>query len=872
MLSTRERRSTSAVSYTESEKAELRAHLNELQSTLAIKNGATSQAIQIIVEQSHLIRQSFSENANPSRIKDAFRNLGGFHILLDLFRLSLTVSESDETREDLSGLLHSLLGLLTASLQDHWGNRKYFRTRFERGGWIVIYQILKKLLRQYESQGKDLKQVLERLFGYLLACGVEDESVGELFLKLGRQVDPQKTRIAEYQEEEITDTIESIVQADLGAHFSLVNPEVVGVLFDLWSDAIRAPSQAADGVSLFTPTVLRFIAKSATHNLVAIHETGLLSNILPLLVDSTLCSAHHRVLQSLAIILLELGVGNINDAYFLYQNARSSQIVAETLSHGIERSCSPSYIHFDLTLHGFSSVELPDIGRTFPPPANSPGYTLSIWLQVVHFDLNSHTTLFGAFDSSQTCFVLVYLEKDTKNLILQTSVTSSRPSVRFKSFAFEASKWYHVCIVHRRPKATSSSRASLFVNGEFVEQVKAHYPSPPPVSQSAISNDLRSSGRKHNAVQTFFGTPQDLATNLEPGLVLTQWRLASACLFEDALSDDLIAVYKELGPRYHGNYQDCLGSFQTYEASAALNLRNETLHPGKEEKSDIVAAIRSKASDLLPESKFLLNISPAMVLDENDGNNIDETELAKSLSRTAARNLRHATRGGRKGIAVNGAISSINDALLHPNGLALLTGNPSVVVPQSLDDATWRVGGCGPIGLSLVEAAQSHEDIIRALQILFATVKNSWRNSEAMERENGFGILSSLLTSKLCGPDDTLKEITTKTDSRAFQDHETLSFNVLSLVLEFVGYERESPENSVINNPLAYRILLVDLDVWRSSSPKVQQLYYEQFTTFSVGSKHHLFNSKRLGRMRELNRSYVKGLIIDQSQVSLKNG
>ena len=855
MPSTRERRSTSAVSYTESEATELRGHLNELKLTLRelpADDSVISSTIQTITERSHFIRQSFLENPNPNHIRDAFRNLGGFQILLDLFRFSPTVSRLESTREDLLGFFNSLLGLLTASLQDHWGNCKYFRTRIERGGWAVISQTIEELLEQYESHAEDLRPIRERLFGYLLGCGIEDESVSELFLKLGRHLDPQETHLSHHRNGDVADTIESVVKADLGSQFSIPNPEIVCMLFDLWSGSIRTPNQVADAVSLFTPAVIRSVARSSTRNLVAIHEVGLLSKILPLLNDPLLRPVHLQEIQSLAVILLDLGVGNINDAYFLYKNAASSQVVAKTLRQGLGSACSPPYIHFDLTLHGFSCVELPDIGRTFPPPATSPGYTLSMWLQIVHFDPNSHTTLFGALDPTQTCFVLVYLEKDSKNLILQTSVTSSRPSVRFKSFVFEASKWYHVCIVHRRPKATSSSRASLFIDGEFVEQAKSHYPSPPPVSQNSTNKDLRSPVRKNNAVQTFLGTPQDLAANLGPELDLTRWRLASACLFNDALSDDLIAVYKELGPRYHGNYQDCLGSFQTYKASAALNLRNETLHPGKEEKSDIVAAIRSKAGDLLPESKFLFNISPVMVFDDNDRNNIDEIEMAKSLSKAAARNLRYQTRGGRKAVAVNGALSSINEALTQTHGLALLTGDPSVVVPQSLDDAAWRIGGCGPIGLSLVEAARSDEDIIRALEILFATVKNSWRNSEAMERENGFGILATLLTTKLSKSEETLNHRANGVEKVASHDLDSLSFNILLLILDFVGFERANPENSVINNPLAYRILLVDLDIWRSSSPEVQQLYYEQLTTFSVGSKHHLFNSKRLGRMRQL--------------------
>ena len=75
---------------------------------------------------------------------------------------------------------------------------------------------------------------------------------------------------------------------------------------------------------------------------------------------------------------------------------------------------------------------------------------------------------------------------------------------------------------------------------------------------------------------------------------------------------------------------------------------------------------------------------------------------------------------------------------------------------------------------------------------------------------------------------------------------------LLSLVLSFVGYNHADPIESFIVNPLAYRILLIDPDFWRKSAPMIQELYYKQFVTFAVNSKHHQFNSRRLLRMRTL--------------------
>lgn len=644
-------------------------------------------------------------------------------------------------------------------------------------------------------------------------------------------------------------------------HSTLVsNPEAMVTLLELWWVLEKTPAgsgQSADfSVSACiskVPQIINHLAALSTHNLVALHGTTLLRTVLSYLLNPFNDSSTSD-LYNLALTLLDLGVSSLDDAHLLFRNAGSSSMIASLLIQALRMSKCPPYFHFDLFLHGYSSIELPRLGSEFPPASSSLGYTIILRFYVAKFDPSVHTTLFGALDSSQTCFVLVYLEKDTHNLILQTSVTSSKPSVRFKSIAFQEGRWYHIAVVHRRPRTTTSSRASLFIDGEFVEQVKSNYPAPPPTTPSSGAKGGQStSTHGDKAVQAFLGTPQDLAARVGRGAVASQWRLGSAHLIGDILSDDLIAVYYQLGPRYSGNFQDCLGSFQTYQASAELNLRNENLHPGKEEKSDIISAIRSKNNNLLPESKILLNIAPSATLGNWDQYSPEEIQLVKTLSTGALKNLRNVIRGGRNIIAINGSIPSINEALLNSSGYAVLTGDPTVVIPQSLDDAAWRIGGCAAVGLAILDAAHTRDSIIGALKILFKSIQDSWRNSEAMERDSGFGVLANLLAVKLTVENPKSDRITVDSahSSEENDEHESLSKHILHLILGFVGYRSEKPEDSVINNPLAYRVLLVDFDIWRSSAPSVQELYYNQFTVFAVNSKYHQFNSKRLVRMRQ---------------------
>ena len=898
MTNTAPRRRASALNDTGPAAAELQSQIQILgKDRLGDEQEQRIESLYAKLEAGHRIRQSLLESKGAVPIKDTFRHLNGFHSLIATLNClaheyANVESVADEELATIKSLLQATFDVLTAALQSHKGNQKYFRQRVDEGGWLALQRCLNTMLEGKLNDRAGLGTLTDKIFGCLLACALEDEAMTDFFSHLKRHSAAIRSRaINSSKSHRAHSSSSSMTQSELGSddpqvqnprgihdflktevsNLAIVyNPAAILVMFGLWKSALENPVQGNNSswnidISLGAPSVMNYVAGLSTQNLAALHGTGLLRAVLESLLIMSADDLYFPELKGLAMALLQLGVANVDDAYFLYRHARSSALLGELLLMSLKSSRSPSYVHFDLSLNGFASIELPGIGRAFPPASSSSGYTLSLWFQMVQFDNNSHTTIFGAFDASQTCFVLVYLEKDTHNLILQTSVKSSRPSVRFKSASFKENRWYHVVIAHRRPKTTSSSRASLFIDGEFVEQVKSQYPATPSLANGISEGSESSSSRKSSAIQAFLGTPQDLATHLGKGLVSTQWRLASANLFADVLSDDLIAVYYELGPRYTGNYQDCLGSFQTYRASAVLNLRNESLHPGKEEKSDILSAIRSKAGALLPESKILLNISAAVVLDDNDENNIDETHLLKFISKTAGKNLRNVTRGGRNALAINGAIPSINEALLHSSGFAVLTGDPTVIVPQALDDAAWRIGGCAAVGLALLEVSRTSDEVLRALEILFESVQENWRNSEAMERENGFGVLSTLLNTKMAsGIIDNPKTSNSPIPPSSNQlSASEFSLKILTKILTFVGYRVDKPEESVINNPLAYRILLVDNENWRNAEPPVQKLYYEQFVSFALRSKFHQFNAKRLARMRELRTHETPSKLVD---------
>ncbi|CZR63760.1 probable beige protein homolog [Phialocephala subalpina] len=876
--SRRPRSSTTASSPPESTRAtaELQILLNNLTANLQKPTTNSYPDLGVLADQCQSIRQYLIAASETSRANDDFRHLHGFQILLDTLRtFSGFYHPSKRSQQDklqLFGLLEAILGILAQTFREHYGNRRYFKRRVEGGGWAALEQTIASIgIGGSESDTWSEAQ----LFGRLLSFALDDKRLQALCLKVVEEPPPldsnpsneaasKAVQISNRSADKDVDAkdsgilafIETRLQEILQERALLHNADIIPTIIDFWRTMPRRPDTPTNPAALVVILTLTRISSISVHNLMALHSTGILSTLLSLAFesDSPLGPSEKKSVEALCGSLISLGINSLQDAQSLVCN--KSPAAAEFLLRAMKKSHAPAYIQFDLSLHGYASIELPTLGRSFPPPSTSAGYSFTAWIYIDQFDPGSFTTIFGAFDSSQTCFVLAYIEKDTHNFILQTSVRSTRPSVRFKSMVFKEHKWYHVAIVHRRPRTMSASKAALYVDGEFVEQTKCQYPSPPAPSNASTDSftSFASGSNKTNPVQAFLGTPRDLSDRLGSGVVFSRWSLASAHLFEDALSDDLIAVYFRLGPRYNGNFQDCLGGFQTYEASAALGMRNELMHPGKDENSDILNAIREKASMVLPESRIVLSILPTAVLGDDDRHKEYESQLLRGLNGIAANNLFQLTHNNGTSVAINGSVPCVNDALTRAHGTTVLTGDPVVVVPQSLDNTMWRLGGFTGIALKLVEDANTKDDIVRAVEILFESIKGSWRNSEAVEKENGYAILGALLRGKVGAGVVVSSKSGPEPSVMTSEDRDQLSFQLLSLVLDFVGYNHEKPEDSYIINPLAYRILLVDFDMWRKTALITQRLYYRQFIVFGVKSKFHEFNSRRLLRMRIVKR------------------
>ncbi|KAI1403229.1 beach-domain-containing protein [Hypoxylon fuscum] len=847
----------------------LQTLLDAVSSTLSNTSSNGYPKFEPLLSQTRQIQQHLSATAPPSSVQDDFRHLRGFHRLFDVLRSFsgfYNLQKRDENeKKSFFDLLDAVFSVLAAVFRGHPGNRRYFRTRVEGGGWDALEQIIASI--GLGGSDSDLWTSCQ-LFGKLFALSLNDAALDQLCSSAIQEdpapwvlVAPTETGTGEdgtrSEDHEVARlgvqiaSIEAAIKKTVRPSSTLQNPEAIRTIVDFWESLPRDKNAPENTASLLVLKILSSVVEVSNINLCLVHETGVLSRFLRLAFDqnSPLNDAERETILGLCRSLMPFGVNRLVDAQELLLNPSlsSSDFCLEVM----HKYGGPPFIQFDLSQNGHSSIELPSLGRQFPPQS-SAGYTFAAWIRVDEFDPRSHTTLFGAFDSTQTCFVLAYLEKDTHNFILQTSVTSHRPSVRFRTFAFKQGRWYHIAVVHRRPKTMTPSKASLYVNGEFVEQIRASYPASPPMSSGSTESfaSFTSSSNKSMPVQSFLGTPRELSSHLGVGLIHSKWSLGTAHLFDDVLSDDFLSVPSRLGTHYQGNFQDCLGGFQTYTASAALGLRNDLVSTGKDD-SDIMKVIRDKASHVMPEQKILLSVMPSSIFREKE--HFGESQLFRALSRGPANTLAQMVLRNGTGIAINTALPSINDALLRSNGVAVLTGNPIVTAPQFFDDALWQLAGFTPLALKLIERASSAEMLVRAVEMMFLCINSSWRNSEAMEKDGGYSILGILLKGKL-GFGGPASEALTEKLVIQNTEKDKLCLQLLSLVLGFVGYKHRDPLESVIINPLAYRILLVDFDGWRKCGPLVQELYYKQFVSFAVNSKYHQYNIRRLHRMRIVKR------------------
>ncbi|KAF4607270.1 hypothetical protein EYR38_001331 [Pleurotus pulmonarius] len=281
------------------------------------------------------------------------------------------------------------------------------------------------------------------------------------------------------------------------------------------------------------------------------------------------------------------------------------------------------------------------------------------------------------------------------------------------------------------------------------------------------------------------------------------WCMASTYLIGGSIADEHPRLIHHLGPRYTGNLQDSdLVKFLTYEASTSLTMFMSNVASKAGASSEQLSLLKAIKDGLaLPESSILLSLSAGSVPQSGF---IDTLEVP-----------RHGDDGHQKlqELSVNGDVY--------------------VVKAACLDEALWRVGGA-PVAMRLVQLAKSSHELSRSLSILVDGLRNSWKNSENMERMRGYEILADILRQK----------------------SQLINMTSFETLFEFLGVNFKTPDQSTVVNPIAYRAIALDFELWSRTKDEIQREYFAHFTTLLQTSRYRRFNSRqrfvKMGLVRKL--------------------
>lgn len=816
----------------------------------------------------HEIHRFLLDSETSSHAKDVFGNSNGFDTVLGFFSRSPPVNalSSFDQYQQLLYLLKLVCEIILDALTEHAVNQEYFasQTSSSSNGWDAILQatVDSGLAFCDYTGAAHICQRQEQLFGLLLALALRDSSLTTLFRGSATvQIPLDDSMSVSFPDSDVLghnsslsvadklafrpplDSVHNHLRKKLNGKEIIVFPRMLTIAFQFWLRLPRAPKLIISEHHNLSILVIRTFTELAGYgktNLVAMHAAHLSHLVFSALDSTSFSRVEYTNLRALLIELLSLGMDSLYDVADLSRKAATSEAASTLLLDAIRRSGEPAHFHFDLTTTGHASIDFAELKHVFPPLGSGAGYTFMAWFMIDQFDDSIITTIFTLADENRDCYLSIYLDKTTRQLVVRTSNTHSNSIVMFESVVFEESKWHHLTLVHRR-RSKESSVLALFVNGGFCEQLNVAYPcSPRSASVMSIASDRVSYLRKDIPVRVTLGASEDVTVRLSTGAVRLKWSLASAHLFRTPLSDDHIFVLEKLGPSYQGNFQDCVSSLLTYGASAELNIYNEKLDVRSRAMSTITTIVQSKPWKSNFEEQLMLSLTPRALIGCSDLLRGSFNQINKTFTRRYTAKWDSRFRNQLQVAVINAAMPSIS---LQPSGFGTTNGGLLVCRPYSVQDASWCLGGSSTLAIRIIQSASSMSSVLRGLDICFELIVNSWRNSEVLERDEGYGFLVNVLQ-------DKIDQFASLQSDRA-SDHQSFAIHILQRILRFSGWDEQQPQESMIVNPLAYRIFITDFDHWLQADLDTQLLYLDQYIVFSQRSRNRDLNNKILGQTRK---------------------
>ncbi|KAJ3122606.1 hypothetical protein HK101_006561, partial [Irineochytrium annulatum] len=389
-------------------------------------------------------------------------------------------------------------------------------------------------------------------------------------------------------------------------------------------------------------------------------------------------------------------------------------MLLDMILHGLRYGRIPEHIHFDMNLNDYCCLNIPDFGRSFPP---GTGYTFMSWIQVERFDAKTDIPILTMICGEEKLRLRLTIEGGASRKIrLQTF----KSNVRFEGHVVQEKEWFHLAIVHQKPRMTNSF-ADLYINGKLIEHIKCGYLGHPGSAEK---------------IRTHIGIAPDHA----PGdRVTSVWNVGPTYFIEETLLDaKAMRTICEIGHEYAANFQGSLSKYETNESQRPVGLSSGDASAvgdaGTQPKAPTTSLLTSLLSRVTNSSGGAINISEDKIVFAVRAQNALEICL-KSHSSEGFPNI--VTTASRLAPITKVLFSHASPKLPADPGaspmLLQTKGEMLFVCPDRIADGIWKLGGCA-ILLCLIEKSQTTEALFKSVSALVEAIRHNWRNADDMER------------------------------------------------------------------------------------------------------------------------------------------
>ncbi|KAJ7143646.1 beach-domain-containing protein [Mycena filopes] len=728
----------------------------------------THERVEVLVEIQRIMTQD-----TLGATKDVFREMDGF---VGLMGALSTAHEGQSSQSSVAETVEcSRLAFIITSdaITDHPENADYFKTRV---GYSSLATAVQTLVADPAT--------VDHTLGLVLAFAFRNFAVASLFKSLRAAADVDAV---------LRDTV-----ARLG---TIKRPGAMALLVRLAEPHLLTGADTDPGMRYAVLKLYELLSATTHRNHVVLSSFApLTASLLKRFCDTTANTTaplERNVLQKLLRRLLDMGATPAV-ARLLFQAVVKAQDGKDgTLSLDAELLELIRYAMKSRWLEHFSlespaALALTEEGVKGLPV---PGFTFMIWVWIKELPTTTHPLFSARIGGplASRALVTLGLRGDGK---LELSTAASRDVGVFRKSNVHKMRWTHITLVHY-PTRAANPTIRLYIDGVLNDGLNWNYP------------------KLESAAQ-----PVTYIIGDDTKKTRMSWCVASAHLMAFPFGDDLPRFIHHLGPRYAGTFQDpLLVKFLTYEASTSLNMYLSTVVA----KSTTITS-PSRNSALSPNSPAHLNgaggAGTGLMKVVREGLGVAEASIVFSVSplNCAAADAAEVPASGsatrkanvQKGMGMGGRSAFV------------VRGDVFIVKAACLDTSLWKIGGAA-VPLRLLQVANTPHEVSRALGVLVDGLRNSWQNSEDMERLRGYEILANVLRPKA----------------------QMVNMTGFETIFEFLGFNFRSPEHSTVVNAVAYRAIALDFELWARTRQEVQRVHLEHFTTLLLASRYKKFNVKQ---------------------------